>query len=276
MAARLLSTRLPISVSLGVKPARPTFKLGALRGYATKPTSSSSAKAKKPLSFLLASGLTLLAGGYALAPSTTHADSQSLETNSILPLTSASAQDNKHTETTLSRTPLSALLRTYLVYTFTSLPLIVDYSPQILDLLTNSSIPGVKGISEWVVRKTFFDQFVGGDDVRSCLPVMETLRGEEIGTMLVYSVEVEEHGDEASSSSSASSNFSKEEEAKRMEVEEKVRLATEERVEETLRCIRVAGDFERRMKARTGGVGFGGTYVAIKLVSLGRDREAGG
>jgi hypothetical protein len=265
MAARLLSTRLPISVpvSLGVKPARPTFKanLGAVRGYATKPTSSSSAKAKKPLSFLLASGLTLLAGGYALAPSTTHADSQPLETNSILPLTSASAQDNKHTETTLSRTPLSALLRTYLVYTFTSLPLIVDYSPQILDLLTNSSIPGVKTLSEWVVRKTFFDQFVGGDDVKSCLPVMETLRGEEIGTMLVYSVEVEEHGDETSTSSSK-------DEAKRLEVEEKVRQATEERVEETLRCIRVAGDFERRMKARTGGVGFGGTYVAIKLVSF--------
>lgn len=274
MAARLLSTRLPISVSLGVKPARPTFKLGALRGYATKPTSS--AKAKKPLPFLLASGLTLLAGGYALTPSTTHADSQSLETNSILPLTSASAQDNKHTETTLSRTPLSALLRTYLVYTFTSLPLIVDYSPQILDLLTNSSIPGVKTLSEWVVRKTFFDQFVGGDDVRSCLPVMETLRGEEIGTMLVYSVEVEEHGDEASSSPSSSSK----DEAKRMEVEEKVRQATEERVEETLRCIRVAGDFERRMKARTGGVGFGGTYVAIKLVSfrpeVGLKEEAAG
>jgi proline dehydrogenase len=139
--------------------------------------------------------------------------------------------------------------------------LIVDYSPQILDLLTNSSIPGVKTLSEWVVRKTFFDQFVGGDDVKSCLPVMETLRGEEIGTMLVYSVEVEEHGEETSTSSSK-------DEAKRLEVEEKVRQATEERVEETLRCIRVAGDFERRMKARTGGVGFGGTYVAIKLVSF--------
>lgn len=117
------------------------------------------------------------------------------------------------------------------------------------------------------MRKTFFDQFVGGDDVKSCLPVMETLRGEEIGTMLVYSVEVEEHGDEASSSSSASSSNS--------DLEEKVKQATEERVEETLRCIRVAGDFERRMKARTGGVGFGGTYVAIKLVSLFESRFFG-
>jgi len=47
-----------------------------------------------------------------------------------------------------------------------------------------------------------------------------------------------------------------------------------------LRCIRVAGDFERRMKARTGGVGFGGTYVAIKLVSfrpeVGLKEEAAG
>jgi len=188
----------------------------------------------------------------------------------ILPLTSASASDNTSTQTALSRTPLSALIRTYLVYTFTSLPLIVDYSPTILSALTRSPIPGVSTISEWVVRKTFFDQFVGGDDVKSCLPVMETLREEEIGTMLVYSVEVEEHGDEhhhhdddekdPRAGTSMSLEMKREEELK-------VVKATEERVEETLRCIRVAGDFERRMKARTGGLGFGGTYVAIKLVS---------
>jgi len=106
--------------------------------------------------------------------------------------------------------------------------------------------------------------------VKSCLPVMETLREEEIGTMLVYSVEVEEHGDEhhhhdddekdPRAGTSMSLEMKREEELK-------VVKATEERVEETLRCIRVAGDFERRMKARTGGLGFGGTYVAIKLVS---------
>ena len=181
----------------------------------------------------------------------------------LLPLTSASASDNKHTETTLSRTPFSALLRTWLVYTFTSLPLIVDYSPVLLDALTNSPIPGVSTLSEWIVRKTFFDQFVGGDDVKSCLPVMETLREEEIGTMLVYSVEVEEAhggGGEHSGKSTKTPEQIREDEAK-------VVQATEERVMETLRCIRTAGEFERRMKKRTGGVGFGGTYVAIKLVS---------
>ena len=120
------------------------------------------------------------------------------------------------------------------------------------------------------MRKTFFDQFVGGDDVKSCLPVMETLREEEIGTMLVYSVEVEEHGDEHhhhdddEKDQRAGTSMSLE---MKREEELKVVKATEERVEETLRCIRVAGDFERRMKARTGGLGFGGTYVAIKLVS---------
>lgn len=188
---------------------------------------------------------------------TTYADTDHHDSR-ILPLTSASSSDNRHTETTLSRTPLTALLRTWLVYTFTSLPLIVDYSPVILDALTNSPVPGVGAVSEWIVRKTFFDQFVGGDDVKSCLPVMETLRGEEIGTMLVYSVEVEEHGDD---SEAAMRSYSP-------EVEEKMRKGAEERVQETLRCIRTAGDFERRMKRRTGGVGFGGTYVAIKLVSF--------
>ena len=177
----------------------------------------------------------------------------------ILPLTSASASDNQNTQTALSRTPLSALVRTWLVYTFTSLPLIVDYSPVILNALTRSPIPGVSAVSEWIVRRTFFDQFVGGDDVKSCLPVMETLREEEIGTMLVYSVEVEEHEDHKGGKGESVEM--------RKEEEDRVRRATEERVEETLRCIRVAGDFERRMKARTGGLGFGGTYVAIKLVS---------
>jgi proline dehydrogenase len=225
-------------------------------------------------------GLTA-AAGYALSLSTQpiSADSPSSPSSNetveqglsdpshrILPLTSASASDNSSTQTALSRTPLSALIRTYLVYTFTSLPLIVDYSPSILNALTRSPIPGVSAISEWIVRRTFFDQFVGGDDVKSCLPVMETLRQEEIGTMLVYSVEVEEHGDEAGHEIEGQGGKFKSPEA-RKEEEDKVRRATEERVEETLRCIRVAGDFERRMKARTGGLGFGGTYVAIKLVS---------
>ncbi len=56
--------------------------------------------------------------------------------------------------------PLSSLVRTYVVYTICSFPFLVQSSPTILSIL--GSIPGVNMISEWVVRRTFFDQ------VRNC------------------------------------------------------------------------------------------------------------
>ena len=52
--------------------------------------------------------------------------------------------------------PLSTLLRTYVVYSFCSVPALVDWAPAILETL--SSIPGLKQITEAVVRATFFDQ----------------------------------------------------------------------------------------------------------------------
>ena len=55
--------------------------------------------------------------------------------------------------------PLSALLRTYVVYSFCSVPALVDMAPTILETLF--AIPGLRGIAEAVVRATFFGQ-VGG------------------------------------------------------------------------------------------------------------------
>lgn len=52
--------------------------------------------------------------------------------------------------------PLSALIRTYVVYSMCSIPFIVDYSPSILSAL--SSVPGIKQITELLVRVTFFNQ----------------------------------------------------------------------------------------------------------------------
>lgn len=53
-------------------------------------------------------------------------------------------------------TPLSTLIRSYFVYTACSFPALVDMSPKILSVLM--SIPGLKQITEVVVRYTFFDQ----------------------------------------------------------------------------------------------------------------------
>ena len=52
--------------------------------------------------------------------------------------------------------PLRTLIRTYVVYSFCSVPALVDWAPTILATL--SSIPGLKQITEAVVRATFFDQ----------------------------------------------------------------------------------------------------------------------
>lgn len=43
-----------------------------------------------------------------------------------------------------------------------------------------------------IVRHTFFEQFVGGDTAAECLPVMQRLRRAGIGSLLNYSVEVQE------------------------------------------------------------------------------------
>ncbi len=56
--------------------------------------------------------------------------------------------------------PLSDLLSRYSVYLICgSMPWLVDRAPQLLDwALNETSIPGVKPITEWIVRKTFFKQ----------------------------------------------------------------------------------------------------------------------
>ncbi len=53
-------------------------------------------------------------------------------------------------------TPLSTLIRTYVVYSFCSVPALVDWAPGLLAAL--SAVPGLKHVTEAVVRATFFNQ----------------------------------------------------------------------------------------------------------------------
>jgi hypothetical protein len=57
---------------------------------------------------------------------------------------------------TQTQTPLLVLLRSYFVYSLISIPALVDNSPQILSVLT--SIPGLKQITEAIIRVTVFPQ----------------------------------------------------------------------------------------------------------------------
>ncbi|KAI0791689.1 FAD-linked oxidoreductase-like protein [Abortiporus biennis] len=122
-----------------------------------------------------------------------------------------------------SPTPITNLIRTYVVYTACSFPSLIDSSPKILATLF--SIPVLRQITEAFVRITFFDQFVGGDTAHGTLPLLESLRAENKGCLFAYSVEVDE------------------EEAAGKGKSEK-ELVHKRIVQEMIRSIDVAADFE--------------------------------
>ncbi|KAI0917811.1 hypothetical protein AcV5_003960 [Taiwanofungus camphoratus] len=148
-------------------------------------------------------------------------------------------------------TPLSALIRAYIVYSLCSIPALVDASPSILSAC--EAIPGLRQLVHAIVRVTFFDQFVGGDTAEDALPLLGQLRAQNKGCLFAYSVEVDE--DEAAGKSKGATHAGKQSAHKQI-------------IAETLHCIDVAADFEDRYAA--GGKQAGGrkTWVAIKLTAM--------
>ena len=106
------------------------------------------------------------------------------------------------------------------------------------------------------------EQFVGGDTASDAIPIIQRLRAEDKGAMLVYSAEVDElkkdgrHAPSHGSTSKASSDSNPE-----------LSLPPHKRiVEEMLRSIDVAAQTNADTPAGSGREK-GRTWVAIKLVS---------
>jgi proline dehydrogenase len=57
-----------------------------------------------------------------------------------------------------------------------------------------SKIPILSSITHKVVIKTFFNQFLGGEATLDCIPKIEALRKDHIGTLLGYNIEAELDG----------------------------------------------------------------------------------
>ncbi|KAE8213029.1 hypothetical protein CF327_g3387 [Tilletia walkeri] len=89
----------------------------------------------------------------------------------------------------LAHLPFSALLRSYVVYTLCRFPVLVDAAPTLIDWAENTSLPYVASIAHWIFRRTFFDQFVGGETAEASMDVIRALDGMGLGTIFVYSVE---------------------------------------------------------------------------------------
>ncbi|KAJ7612570.1 FAD-linked oxidoreductase [Roridomyces roridus] len=150
-----------------------------------------------------------------------------------------------------SQSPMGTLVRSYVVYTMCSMPALVDNAPWLLETLT--SIPGVRWITEAIVRVTFFDQFVGGDTAEKTLPLLQRLRQNNTGTLFAHSVEVDEAEAMAAGSSSADRNPHR------------------EIVKEMIHCIDIAADFEQTVGAKETGRR---TWVAVKITALLPDASA--
>jgi proline dehydrogenase len=97
----------------------------------------------------LVSGGALSLGLATILASKTYADSATVV---AFPATSRSKRDDPGA----TQSSFGTLVRTYVVYTMCSIPALVDNAPWLLE--TFSSIPGLRWITEAIVRVTFFDQ----------------------------------------------------------------------------------------------------------------------
>ncbi|KAG0703502.1 FAD-linked oxidoreductase-like protein [Suillus ampliporus] len=139
---------------------------------------------------------------------------------------------------------LSDLVRAYVVYGMCSITPLVDAAPAILDVLFG--IPGMSKIVESFVRTTFFHQFVGAETAHGALPLVVSLRAENKGALFAYGVEVDEK------------------EAARVDQEPVHKRI----VNEMIRSINVAADFEDgRDTLQSGRLGRR-TWIAVKLTAL--------
>ncbi|KAF9871808.1 proline dehydrogenase [Colletotrichum karsti] len=77
-------------------------------------------------------------------------------------------------------------------FAFCSSPAWVNASESLYNLM--SKTPVISSITHLFVMGTFFNQFLGGETVESCIPKIKALRQENIGTLLGYNIEAELDG----------------------------------------------------------------------------------
>ncbi|KAL2814978.1 FAD-linked oxidoreductase-like protein [Aspergillus granulosus] len=92
----------------------------------------------------------------------------------------------------LSTVPLTKLISGWIAFAFCSSPTWVDMSESLYNIL--SKIPLISSITNTVVMRTFFNQFLGGETTAECISKIETLRRAEVGTLLGYNIEAELDG----------------------------------------------------------------------------------
>ncbi|CAO1622041.1 unnamed protein product [Jaminaea pallidilutea] len=152
------------------------------------------------------------------------------------------------TPSSLTRLTNAELARSYAVYSVCSLPWLIDIAPALLAWSSTTMIPGVKALTEFFVRITFFDHFCGGaESAEDAKLIISKLAEQRVGAMLTYSVEAES----GSAKSAAAANAAGES------------LLHTELIKEVLNSVDFAADMNEKQHV--------GSSVAIKVSGLLKD-----
>jgi len=91
------------------------------------------------------------------------------------------------------------LVRAYVVFQLSAINPLVRYSRQLLDL--SYAVAG-KGVTDWLLRQTFFGHFCAGENADDIVPTVRRLEAAAIGAILDYAAEADV-GDAASTATAA-------------------------------------------------------------------------
>ncbi|PWZ03042.1 FAD-linked oxidoreductase [Testicularia cyperi] len=94
--------------------------------------------------------------------------------------------------------PLSSLVTSYVVFTLCGFPSLAKVGPRLIEWSSNTQLPFVWDAAEYVIRRTFFRQFISDDTAEGSLPLLSSLSRDGLGAMLNFSVEVQHDGKSAS------------------------------------------------------------------------------
>ncbi|GLB19542.1 hypothetical protein AtubIFM61612_009449 [Aspergillus tubingensis] len=100
--------------------------------------------------------------------------------------------EEKGDRNSLSKIPLSKLISGWIAFAFCSSPTWVDLSENMYNFL--SHIPILSSVTDAIIMRTFFNQFLGGESISECIPKIQALRQQKIGTLLGYNVEADLNG----------------------------------------------------------------------------------
>lgn len=102
-----------------------------------------------------------------------------------------SALDLANTEIAFARMSDGELQQAYWLFKLISNPFLVKCGPILASLSLKMRLP-VRGL----IKSTFFGQFCGGESIEECLPRVEGLHGDGVGTILDYASEASNSEDD--------------------------------------------------------------------------------